>query len=87
MGLILWIVVGIVLGLIAKWVTRRRIGWFWTLAVGIVGALLGGLLGRALGYGGVVSDFSIWSFLIAIGVSIVLLLALSATRIGRRRKA
>jgi uncharacterized membrane protein YeaQ/YmgE (transglycosylase-associated protein family) len=87
MGLILWIVVGIVLGLIAKWVTRRRIGWFWTLAVGIVGALLGGFLGRALGYGGVVNDFSIWSFLIAIGVSIVLLLALSATRIGRRRKA
>jgi uncharacterized membrane protein YeaQ/YmgE (transglycosylase-associated protein family) len=80
-------VVGIVLGLIAKWVTRRRIGWFWTLAVGIVGALLGGFLGRALGYGGVVNDFSIWSFLIAIGVSIVLLLALSATRIGRRRKA
>ena len=85
MGLVLWIVVGIVLGLIAKWVTRRRIGWFWTLAVGIVGALLGGFLGRALGYGGVVNDFSIWSFLIAIGVSIVLLLALSATRIGRRR--
>ena len=87
MGLVLWIVVGIVLGLIAKWVTRRRIGWFWTLAVGIVGALLGGFLGRALGYGGVVNDFSIWSFLIAVGVSIVLLLALSATRIGRRRKA
>jgi uncharacterized membrane protein YeaQ/YmgE (transglycosylase-associated protein family) len=85
MGLILWIVVGIVLGLIAKWVTRRRIGWFWTLAVGIVGALLGGFLGRALGYGGVVNDFSIWSFLIAIGVSIVLLLVLSATHIGRRR--
>jgi uncharacterized membrane protein YeaQ/YmgE (transglycosylase-associated protein family) len=85
MGLILWIVVGIVLGLIAKWVTGRRIGWFWTLAVGIVGALLGGFLGRALGYGGVVNDFSIWSFLIAIGVSIVLLLVLSATHIGRRR--
>jgi uncharacterized membrane protein YeaQ/YmgE (transglycosylase-associated protein family) len=85
MGLILWIVVGIVLGLIAKWVTRRRIGWFWTLIVGIVGAVLGGFLGRALGYGGVVNDFSIWSLLIAIGVSIVLLLVLSATRIGRRR--
>ncbi len=85
MSLILWIVVGIVLGVLAKWVTRRRIGWFWTLAVGIVGALLGGLLGRALGYGGVVNDFSIWSFLIAIGVSIVLLLVLSATRVGRRR--
>ena len=85
MSLILWIVVGIVLGVLAKWVTRRRIGWFWTLAVGIVGALLGGLLGRALGYGGVVNDFSIWSFLIAIAVSIVLLLVLSATRVGRRR--
>jgi len=85
MALILWIVVGIVLGVIAKWVTRRRIGWFWTLVVGIVGAVLGGFLGRALGYGGVVHDFSIWSFLIAIGVSVVLLLALSATRVGRRR--
>jgi len=85
MSLILWIVVGIVLGVLAKWVTRRRIGWFWTLAVGIAGALLGGLLGRALGYGGVVNDFSIWSFLIAIAVSIVLLLVLSATRVGRRR--
>jgi uncharacterized membrane protein YeaQ/YmgE (transglycosylase-associated protein family) len=49
MALILWIVVGIVLGLLAKWITRRRIGWFWTLIVGIVGAVLGGFLGRALG--------------------------------------
>lgn len=87
MALILWIVVGIVLGVLAKWITRRRIGWFWTLAVGIVGAVLGGFLGRALGYGGVVHDFSIWSLLIAIGVSVVLLLALSVTRVGRKRRA
>lgn len=85
MALILWIVVGIALGLLAKWITRRRIGWFWTLVVGIVGALLGGFLGRALGYGGVVNDFSVWSLLIAVAVSVVFLLVLSATRFGRRR--
>jgi uncharacterized membrane protein YeaQ/YmgE (transglycosylase-associated protein family) len=85
MALILWIVVGIALGLLAKWITRRRIGWFWTLVVGIVGAVLGGFLGRALGYGGVVNDFSIWSLLIAVAVAVVFLLVLSATRFGRRR--
>jgi uncharacterized membrane protein YeaQ/YmgE (transglycosylase-associated protein family) len=53
--------------------------------VGIVGAVLGGFLGRALGYGGVVNDFSIWSLLIAVAVSVVFLLVLSATRFGRRR--
>jgi uncharacterized membrane protein YeaQ/YmgE (transglycosylase-associated protein family) len=84
MALILWIVVGIALGLLAKWITRRRIGWFWTLVVGIVGAVVGGFLGRALGYGGVVNDFSIWSLLIAVAVSVVFLLVLSATRFGRR---
>jgi uncharacterized membrane protein YeaQ/YmgE (transglycosylase-associated protein family) len=86
MALALWVVVGIALGLLAKWITRRRIGWFWTLAVGIIGAVLGGFLGRALGHGGVVNDFSIWSLLIAIGVSVVLLLALSVTRVGRRHR-
>ena len=47
-------------------------GWLITMVIGIVGAILGGVVGAALGFGGV-SGFNIGSFLIAVlGALIVL---------------
>ncbi len=42
---------GLVVGIIAKMVTpgQYRMGWIATIVLGIIGAWLGGLLGRALG--------------------------------------
>jgi len=85
MALLTWVVVGLALGLIARYVTRRRIGLVWTLLGGMIGALIGGFIGRLAGYGGIVSDFSIWSLIIAIGTSIVVLIVLAIVLPGRRR--
>ena len=53
-GVIGWIVFGLIVGAIAKLVMPGRDpgGWIITILLGIAGALLGGYLGRALGWYG-----------------------------------
>ena len=50
MGIIGWILFGLLAGAVARALTpgRQEIGCFGTLAVGVVGALLGGFLGEAV---------------------------------------
>jgi uncharacterized membrane protein YeaQ/YmgE (transglycosylase-associated protein family) len=54
MGVIGWIVFGLIVGAIAKLVMPGRDpgGWIVTIVLGIAGALLGGFLGRAVGWYG-----------------------------------
>jgi len=54
MGIIGWIVFGLIVGAIAKLVMPGRDpgGWIVTIVLGIAGALLGGFLGRAVGWYG-----------------------------------
>jgi uncharacterized membrane protein YeaQ/YmgE (transglycosylase-associated protein family) len=85
MPLLSWILIGLVLGYLARFVTRRRMGFIWTMLAGLAGAVIGGFIGRVAGYGGVVHDFSIWSFIIALLVSIVALLVLYMLFPRRRR--
>jgi uncharacterized membrane protein YeaQ/YmgE (transglycosylase-associated protein family) len=51
MGIIGWIIFGLVVGALAKFVMPGKDpgGWIVTTLLGIVGALLGGFLGRLLG--------------------------------------
>ena len=51
MDIIIWIIFGLVVGVVAKFLMPGRDpgGVILTVALGIVGALLGGWLGRALG--------------------------------------
>lgn len=51
MGILGWILFGLVVGIVAKLVMpgRDRGGIIVTILLGIVGALIGGLLGQALG--------------------------------------
>lgn len=51
MDILLWILFGLVVGIVAKLIMPGRDpgGIIITIALGIVGALLGGWLGRALG--------------------------------------
>jgi uncharacterized membrane protein YeaQ/YmgE (transglycosylase-associated protein family) len=75
MGVLSWIVLGLVAGAIAKWIMPgdQRGGCLMTTLLGIVGALLGGFIGRSLGYGGV-DTFSWTSLGWAIIGSLLLLL-------------
>ena len=51
MDIFIWIVFGLIVGVVAKFVMPGRDpgGMFVTIILGIVGALLGGWIGRALG--------------------------------------
>jgi len=85
MGLIAWIVLGGLAGLIAKALLPGRDprGCFVTVLIGIVGALLGGFLATVLGYGGLSSSLDWRNLVIAVIGSIVLLAIMRLFR-GRR---
>ncbi|MFT4285713.1 MAG: GlsB/YeaQ/YmgE family stress response membrane protein [Protaetiibacter sp.] len=76
MGILGWIVLGLVAGAIAKLILpgKQGGGWIVTLLLGVVGALLGGWLGSVL-FNVPLEDFwSIQTWLLAIGGSIIVLL-------------
>jgi uncharacterized membrane protein YeaQ/YmgE (transglycosylase-associated protein family) len=54
MGIIGWIVFGLIVGAVAKLLMPGRDpgGWIVTILLGIAGALVGGFLGRAVGWYG-----------------------------------
>jgi uncharacterized membrane protein YeaQ/YmgE (transglycosylase-associated protein family) len=72
MGILSWIVFGLVVGIIAKLVTPGRDpgGIIITLLLGVAGALLGGFIGRAMGFYGP-TETAGW--LMSIGGAILLL--------------
>jgi uncharacterized membrane protein YeaQ/YmgE (transglycosylase-associated protein family) len=80
---IIWfIIIGFVIGLIARWIVPGAVGGgvLTDIIVGIIGALIGGWLYRAFGHGGLTP---LWSFIYALIGAIVLLLILRAFT-GRR---
>lgn len=90
MNIVAWIVVGLIAGLLARWIVRDdRSGCLYTVAVGVLGSLIGGALMHATGRDGI-NDFSLRSLLVAALGAILLLLVLQAisghSRPGRRRR-
>ena len=84
MGLVSWIVLGLLAGMLAEWATGRKAGGCLTkIAVGVLGALIGGAVAQAAGEEGV-TELSLWSLLLAFAGASVLLLLVSAT--GARRR-
>ncbi len=75
MGLLSWIVFGLVAGIIAKFLMPGRDGGgiIITIVLGIVGAVVGGFIATALGLGDV-TGFNVRSFIIAVGGAILVLL-------------
>lgn len=80
MSILSWIVLGLVAGYIGSLVVDRRgAGVVIDILIGIAGALLGGWVFQALGWGSV-SGFNLASLLVAIVGSIILLLIYHAIR-------
>ena len=75
MGVISWIIWGFIVGLFARGVKpgRQAIGCWWTIALGIVGSLLGGFLSTEVLDIADADKFDLGSFLIAVLTSAVLL--------------
>ena len=84
-GIISWIVVGLIAGILGKLIMPGRDpgGFLLTIVIGMVGAIVGGLLVNLLGGVGV-TGFNIWSILVATLGSVVLL-ALYQLFAGDRR--
>jgi uncharacterized membrane protein YeaQ/YmgE (transglycosylase-associated protein family) len=74
MGLLSWLVLGLLVGIIAKFLMPGKDpgGLVITIILGIAGAFLGGFIGSRIGFG-TVSGFDLRSLLIAVSGAIVLL--------------
>jgi uncharacterized membrane protein YeaQ/YmgE (transglycosylase-associated protein family) len=84
MGIIAWIVLGAVAGFVAEQLTGRRTGFLLATLVGIVGALLGGFLARALfNVQTLDTFFDLSTWLTAIAGAVVLFLSMRLVS-GRR---
>jgi len=85
-GIIGWIVLGLLAGLIAKAIMpgEERGGFILTMLLGIGGALLGGFLAAVFGLGDPIDEFfDISTWLTAI-VGAIILLAIYRMVVGRR---
>jgi uncharacterized membrane protein YeaQ/YmgE (transglycosylase-associated protein family) len=84
MGIIVWVILGLIAGFIAsKIVGGQGQGFFLNIALGIVGALVGGFISaNVFGWEGV-SGINLWSILVAIVGAIIVLVVYNAV-MGRR---
>ncbi len=82
MSILGWILFGLLAGAVARLLTpgRQTIGCFGTLAVGVIGAVLGGLVGEAVFDEEIDFGWDLKPFLLSVAGAIVLLLALNALR-------
>lgn len=85
MGILSWIIFGLIAGALAKWIMPGNDpgGCIVTILLGIVGASVGGFIGTQLGLG-TVQGFDIRSFFIAI-VGAVVVLAVYRAVMGRKK--
>lgn len=75
MGILLWIVFGLIAGVVAKFLMPGRDpgGIIVTILLGIGGAIVGGFVATYFGFGGM-NGFDIRSLVIAIGGAMLLLI-------------
>ncbi|MDO5614578.1 MAG: GlsB/YeaQ/YmgE family stress response membrane protein [Cruoricaptor ignavus] len=74
MGIITWIIFGLIAGALAKMIMpgNQNMGWLMTIILGIVGAFVGGFLGSLIGLGNV-DSFNFGSMALAVAGSLIVL--------------
>jgi uncharacterized membrane protein YeaQ/YmgE (transglycosylase-associated protein family) len=88
MNIIIWLIVGGIVGWLASLVmkTDAQQGIILNVVVGIIGAFIGGwLIGPLLGAGSINDGFSIMSFVVSLIGAIILLAIVNLFRRGRVR--
>jgi uncharacterized membrane protein YeaQ/YmgE (transglycosylase-associated protein family) len=83
MGILTWILIGLLVGVLAKWVMPGDDpgGIIVTILLGIAGAFVGGAIASAIGLGSF-SGFNIGSILIAVLGAMLLLFVYRKVRTG-----
>ena len=83
MSILGWIILGLIAGFIGSKIVNSQGQGFWlNIALGIIGALVGGFLFSLFGSEGV-TGLNIWSMIVAIAGSVVVLLIYNAL-VGHR---
>ena len=78
-----FLVAGLVIGLLARLILpgRQRIGLLWTLALGVVGSLIGGTIANAL-QAGSIWELNFIGFVAAVVASVALLAVAERAGLG-----
>jgi uncharacterized membrane protein YeaQ/YmgE (transglycosylase-associated protein family) len=80
MGVISWIILGLIAGWLAGFfVNKPGSGILMNLVLGIVGAVVGGIIVSALGFGGV-TGVNIWSIIVSVIGAVVVVWIYNAVR-------
>jgi uncharacterized membrane protein YeaQ/YmgE (transglycosylase-associated protein family) len=81
MGILSWIIMGLIVGVVAKFVMPGKDpgGMIVTIILGIAGAFVGGFISSNLGFGSV-SGFNVRSLLIAVLGAVLLLVIYRAVK-------
>ena len=74
MGILSWIVFGLIAGFLAKWIMPGKDpgGFIVTIALGVAGAFVGGFIGSLVGFGSI-SGFNLGSLITAVAGALLLL--------------
>ncbi|HEX9087979.1 MAG TPA: GlsB/YeaQ/YmgE family stress response membrane protein [Arthrobacter sp.] len=88
MGILAFLILGLIAGAIAKAILpgRQGGGWVITLVLGVVGAILGGWIGSLIFGGGLGDFFDLRTWLLSILGAVIVLLIYGAVA-GRRSRA
>jgi uncharacterized membrane protein YeaQ/YmgE (transglycosylase-associated protein family) len=87
MGILAFLILGLIAGAIAKALLpgRQGGGWLVTLVLGVVGAILGGWIGSLIFGGGLGNFFDLRTWLLSILGAVIVLLVFGAIA-GRRSR-
>jgi uncharacterized membrane protein YeaQ/YmgE (transglycosylase-associated protein family) len=84
MGIVAWVVFGLIAGALAKFIMpgKQGGGIILTIVLGIVGAVVGGFVGTLLGFGDI-SGFDLRSMALAVGGALLVLFVYGLVVRGR----
>jgi uncharacterized membrane protein YeaQ/YmgE (transglycosylase-associated protein family) len=79
-----FLVAGLVIGLLARLLLpgRQKIGLLWTLALGVIGSLIGGTIANAINTGDI-WELNVIGFIAAVATSVVLLSVAEKSGLGQ----
>ena len=81
-----FIIAGLIIGLLARLLLpgRQRIGLFWTLVLGVVGSVIGGVIANLVGSGDIM-ELNVFGFVVAVLAAVALLAVAERAGIGASR--
>jgi uncharacterized membrane protein YeaQ/YmgE (transglycosylase-associated protein family) len=78
-----FIVAGLIIGLLARLLLpgRQRIGLLWTLALGVAGSVVGGVIANLIGSGDIM-ELNVIGFVVAVAAAVALLAGAERAGLG-----